>query len=58
MISIVVSCGNRARKRWGTELDFGGSESFDDHHEASTSRTAPKIFLTIGGYGVLAGLRR
>ena len=49
VMSIVFSCGNGDRKRWRTELDFGGSESFDDHHGASTLRTAPKIFRTIGG---------
>ncbi len=46
---IVLSCASRDRKRWRAELDFGGSESFDDHHGASTSRTAPKIFRSIGG---------
>jgi hypothetical protein len=46
---IVLSCGGRDRKRWRAELDFGGSESFDDHHGTSTSRTAPKIFRTIVG---------
>jgi len=49
VMSIVVSCGSRDWKRWRTELDFGGSEPFDDHHGASTLRTAPKIFRTIGG---------
>ena len=49
VMSIVFSCGSADRKRWRTELDFGGSESFDDHHGASTLRTAPKIFRTIGG---------
>jgi hypothetical protein len=49
VMSMVVSCGGRDWKRWRTELDFGGSESFDDHHRASTLRTAPKIFRTIGG---------
>ncbi len=49
VMSIVLSCGGRDRKRWRAELDFGGSESFDDHHGASTSRTAPKIFRSIGG---------
>ncbi len=49
VMSIVLSCGSRDWKRWRTELDFGGSESFDDHHGASTLRTAPKIFRTIGG---------
>ena len=49
VMSIVVSCGSADRKRWRTKLDFGGSESFDDHHRASTLRTAPKIFRTIGG---------
>ena len=34
VMSIVFSCGNGDRKRWRTELDFGGSESFDDHHGA------------------------
>src|SRR5258708_3104481 len=48
VMSIVVSCGGRDWKRWRTELDFGGSEPFDDHHGASTLRTAPKIFRTIG----------
>jgi len=46
---IVPSCGGRDRKRWRAELDFGGSEPFDDHHGAGTSRTAPKIFRSIGG---------
>src|SRR6266446_831523 len=54
---IVLSCGGRDRKRWRAELDFGGSESFDDHHGASTSRTAPKIFRSIGGWRGLAVLR-
>ena len=58
ILVIVVSCGGRDWKRWRTELDFGGSESFDDHHGASTLRTAPKIFRTIGGCTVLGGLRR
>lgn len=46
---IVLSCGNGDRKRWRTELNFGGSESFDEHHGASTVRAAPNIFRTIGG---------
>jgi len=29
---IVLSRGGRDRKRWRAELDFGGSEPFDDHH--------------------------
>ena len=49
VVSIVVSCGGRDWKRWRTELDFGGSEPFDDHHGASTLRTAPEIFRTIDG---------
>ncbi len=49
VMSIVVSCGGRDWKRWRTELNFGGSEPFDDHHGASTLRTAPKIFRTIDG---------
>jgi hypothetical protein len=48
-MSIVFSCGSADRKRWRTELDFSGSEPFDDDHGASTLRTAPKIFRTIGG---------
>jgi hypothetical protein len=46
---IVFSCGNGDRKRWRTELNFGGSESFNEHHGASTVRAAPQIFRTIGG---------
>ena len=47
---MVRSCGNGHRKRWRTESNFGGrSESFDEHHGASTVRAAPKIFRTIGG---------
>ena len=57
VMSIVVSCGSGDRKRWRTELHFGGRESFDDHHGASTLRTTPKIFRTIGGRRALAGLR-
>jgi hypothetical protein len=49
VVSIVVSCGGREWKRWRTELDFGRSEPFDNHHGASTLRTAPKIFRIIGG---------
>ena len=49
VVSIVVSCGGRDWKRWRTELDFGGSEPFDDDHGASTLRTAPKILRTFGG---------
>ena len=49
VMSIVFSCGSADRKRWRTELDFSGSEPFDDDHGASTLRTAPKIFRTIGG---------
>ena len=49
VMSIVVSCGGRDWKRGRTELNFGGSESFDDHHGASALRTAPKIFRTIDG---------
>src|SRR5712691_5437567 len=49
VMSIVVSCGGRDWKRWRTELNFGGSEPFDDHHGASTLRTAPKIFRPIDG---------
>ena len=45
---IVLSCGSSDWKRWRTELHLGGSESFKDHHGASTLRTAPKIFRTIG----------
>jgi hypothetical protein len=48
VMSIAVSCGSRDWKRWRTELDFSGSEPFDDHHGASTLRTAPKIFRIIG----------
>ena len=48
VVSMVVSCGSRDWKRWRTKLDFGGSEPFDDHHGASTWRTAPKIVRTIG----------
>ena len=46
---MVFSCGNGDRRRWRTELHFGGSKSFDEHHGASTVRAAPKIFRTIGG---------
>jgi hypothetical protein len=49
VMSIAASCGGRDWKRRRTELDFGGSEPFDDHHGASTLRTAPKIFRSIDG---------
>ena len=49
VMSIVLSCGSRDWKRRRTQLDFGGSEPFNDHHGASTLRTAPKIFRSIGG---------
>jgi hypothetical protein len=49
VMSIVLSCGSHDWKRWRTHLDFGGSEPFDDHHGASTLRTAPKIFRSISG---------
>ena len=57
VISIVVSCGSRDRKRWRTGLHFGGSESFDDHHWATALGTAPKIVRTIGDGRFLFGLR-
>jgi len=41
VLSVVVSYGSQDRKEWGTELHFGGCESFDDHHRAGTLRTAP-----------------
>jgi hypothetical protein len=53
VMCIVVSCGIRDRKRWRTELYFGGSESFDDHHWATALRAAPKIVWTIGDRRVL-----
>ena len=49
VLSTVVSCGSGDRKRWRTELHFGGSEPFKDHHGATALGTAPKIFRTIGG---------
>ena len=57
VMCIVVSCGSRDRKRWRTELYFGGSESFDDHHWATALGTAPKIVRTIGDGTVLLGVR-
>jgi hypothetical protein len=57
VMCIVVSCGSRDRKRWRTELHFGRSESFDDHHWATALRTAPKIVRTIGDGKFLFGLR-
>jgi hypothetical protein len=32
----------RARRRWGTELQWGGSKSFDDDHGSSALRAEPK----------------
>jgi hypothetical protein len=57
VMSMVVSCGSGERKRWRTELHFGGSESFDDHHWAAALGTAPKIVRTIGDGRFLFGLR-
>jgi hypothetical protein len=57
VMCIVVSCGIRDRKRWRTELYFGGSESFDDHHWATALRAAPKIVWTIGDRRVLLVVR-
>jgi hypothetical protein len=57
VISIVVSWGSGYQKRWKTELHFGGSESFDDHHWAIALGTAPKIVRTIGDGRVSFGLR-
>jgi hypothetical protein len=57
LMSIVVSCGSGDRKRWRTELDFGGSESFDDHHWPTALGTAPKIFRSVRVCRVWAGLR-
>jgi hypothetical protein len=57
VMCIVVSCGSRDRKRWRTELHFGGSESFDDHHWATALGTAPKIVRTIGDGRFLFSLR-
>src|ERR1043166_7398717 len=57
VMCMVVSCGNRDRKRWRTELYFGRSESFDDHHWATALGTAPKIVRTIGDARVLLGVQ-
>jgi len=57
VMCIVVSCDSRDRKRWRTELYFGGSESFDDHHCATALGTAPKIVRAIGDGTVLLGVR-
>jgi hypothetical protein len=47
-MSIVVSCSNGDRGRWGTELDLGSSESLDDHHRPTALGTEPKRARFIG----------
>ena len=42
VLGSVVSCSN-GDQWWRTELDLGGSESFDDLHGAATLGTAIKI---------------
>jgi hypothetical protein len=37
-----VSCGSRDQQRWRTELDFGSSQSFEDHHRSATLGTKPR----------------
>jgi hypothetical protein len=49
VMSIVVSCGNRDRKRRGAELDFGSRESCDDFHRPIALGANPKIARTGGG---------
>jgi len=56
VMSIVVSCGNRDRKRWGAELDFRSRESFDDFHRPIAPGAKPKIART-GGGDLRLGLR-
>ncbi len=52
----VVSCRS-GDHRWGTKLDFGWGEPFDDLHRSTALRAAPKIGSVFGGRGVLFGLR-
>ena len=55
VMSIVVSCGNRDRERWGAELDFGSRESCDDFHRPIAPGANPKIART-GGADLWLGL--
>src|SRR5713226_8934570 len=43
-----VSCGSRDQDRWRTELDLGGSKSFEDHHRPATLGTEPKRARFLG----------
>jgi hypothetical protein len=52
---IVVSCGNRDRERWRTELDLGSSESLDDRHRPTALGAQPKI-ARAGAGNILLGL--
>jgi len=48
VMSIVVSCGNRDRERWGAELVFGSRESCDDFHRPIAQGANLKIARTGG----------
>ena len=53
----VVSCRS-ADPWWRTKLNFGSGESFDDLHQSTAFRAAPRIGEVFGAGTVLFGLRR
>ena len=57
-IGTEVSCRGSGAKRWRTELELGRSQSFEDHHGAATSGTAPKWIRLLGWGRFWFGLRR
>ena len=56
---MVVSCGGGSgEKGWRTEWELGRGQSFEDHHGAATSGTAPKRACWLDQGSVWFGLRR
>jgi hypothetical protein len=54
VMSMVASCGNLDRERWGAQLNIGSRESLDDAHRPTAIGANPKIART-GGRGLLLG---
>ena len=55
-LETVFSCRS-GDHRWGTKLDFGSGEPFDDLHSSSTLGTAIKIRSVFGSGGVFFSRR-